>query len=527
MPRVGRDRRVHAVNLLGVGYGSSASERLMNSEQPPRLGRGLLIRSALVGFAIVLLSAGAFSASAILRVDQAKDAWIGGPDRQIEVPELTRAEAGGARTFLILGSDQRWDDKKYDVPGRSDAIMMARVDPDKSTIAVLSIPRDLKVKIPGFAHPDKINAAYANGGPKSTVHTIKQLFTEATGEPFHIHNVINLTFGGFRQAIDYMHGVYVDIDHRYLNDNTGRDKYATIDVQPGYQRLKGTDALDYVRFRHTDNDFLRGSRQQDFLRQVRNQPKSQKLLSLDKVDEVGHIFSKYIQVDKSFRSTKQIMSLMKLGMYSRGKSVRQVRFDASDGGNYVVASPEQLRATWNEFMHPKSSSLPKKKKPASASKKRSKKTKKLDFTAVPGLHDSHHTGEDLAILVSRKVGFPFYFPTLTAANSIYVGTEPRIYKITDDKGLKRRAYRLVLSRRSIGEYYGIQGTTWKYPPILNNPSDTKFVRGRKLLLFYDGSKLRLVGWRSKRASYWVSNTLTRSLDNNQMIAIAASLKQLR
>ncbi len=139
MPRVGRDRRVHAVNLLGVGYGSSASEILMNSEQPPRLGRGLLIRSALVGFAIVLLSAGAFSASAILRVDQAKDAWIGGPDRQIEVPELTRAEAGGARTFLILGSDQRWDDKKYDVPGRSDAIMMARVDPDKSTIAVLSI----------------------------------------------------------------------------------------------------------------------------------------------------------------------------------------------------------------------------------------------------------------------------------------------------------------------------------------------------------------------------------------------------
>ena len=62
---------------------------------------------------------------------------------------------------------------------------------------------------------------------------------------------------------------------RYFNDNNppfgGGGNYATIDVKPGYQKLCGQDALDYVRYRHFDTDFVRAARQQDFLRQAKDQ----------------------------------------------------------------------------------------------------------------------------------------------------------------------------------------------------------------------------------------------------------------
>ena len=66
--------------------------------------------------------------------------------------------------------------------------------------------------------------------------------------------------------------VWVDVDHRYFNDNSGYDRYATIDLQPGYQKLSGRQALDYVRFRHTDSDLHRNARQQDFVGALRARP---------------------------------------------------------------------------------------------------------------------------------------------------------------------------------------------------------------------------------------------------------------
>ena len=112
----------------------------------------------------------------------------------------------------------------------------------------MSLPRDLKVKVPG-AGTSKINAAYEIGGPGKTVATIKRLFDDATGEKFPINNVINVNFGGFKRAVNYVGGVYVDVDRRYYNDNTTAapgEAYATIDVAarlpeaqgPGRARLR-------------------------------------------------------------------------------------------------------------------------------------------------------------------------------------------------------------------------------------------------------------------------------------------------
>ena len=143
------------------------------------------------------------------------------------------------------------------------------------------------------------------------MRTIKKLFEDATGDDFPINNVISVEFGSFRRAVNYIGGVYVDIDRDYFNDNSGGgERYATIDINPGYQKLKGQDALDYVRYRHTDNDFIRAARQQDFLRQARNMSGVRKLFSVGDRKRLAKVFGRYFTVDKSFRSNKEIFSML-------------------------------------------------------------------------------------------------------------------------------------------------------------------------------------------------------------------------
>jgi hypothetical protein len=86
---------------------------------------------------------------------------------------------------------------------------------------------------------------------------------------------------------------------------------------------------------------------------------------------------------------------------------------------------------------------------------------------------------------------------------------------------------MVISRGIAGQYYGLQGMTWKDPPILDSPDDRRTVNGRKLQIYRDGSAIRIVAWRTPRAVYWVTNTLTHNLSNKQMVAIAASLRRLK
>jgi hypothetical protein len=75
---------------------------------------------------------------------------------------------------------------------------------------------------------------------------------------------------------------------------------------------------------------------------------------------------------------------------------------------------------------------------------------------------------------------------------------------------------------ALGQYYGVQGTTWQNPPILNNPSQTKMVGGKRLMLYINGGKISLAAWRTPQGVYWISNDLTDDLSNQQMTAIAAS-----
>ena len=97
--------------------------------------------------------------------------------------------------------------------------------------------------------------------------TVKHL----TGLP--INYLITVNFHGFKEVVDKLGGVWMDVDRRYYNKNTGAyyNDYANINLQPGYQQLTGQQALDFVRFRHTDDDLHRNARQQEFVRALRAQ----------------------------------------------------------------------------------------------------------------------------------------------------------------------------------------------------------------------------------------------------------------
>ena len=506
-------------------------------DAPPHLGRALVLRAALAAVLVIALSATAVATTGILEVKRVKNELIGEGRQVVDIPEVTEAEAGGPRTLLLLGSDQRYEDKQLGLKPRSDTILLVRINPKASAISVLSIPRDLKADIPGHG-TDKINAAFEDGGPRLTVRTVQQLFKGVTGKPFPINNVLVVNFGSFKKAVDYIGGVYVDVDRRYFNDNSGPDKYATIDIQPGYQKLKGHDALDYVRFRHTDNDIVRAARQQDFLRQARNTAGVRRLLSIGDRDKLARVFSRYFQFDKSFLRTKEIFSLLKLGLYvaQQHPAVREVRFPFYEAPNPALDTrlyfhAPALRKAVNEFMNAKGSArprVPSKPTPADLAAQRARaKVKRNRAAPIAGLEDARTEGENQAVIAQPKLKFGFYYPTLRVQGSAYASTAPRIYTLRDETGKRHKAYRLVLAKGIVGEYYGVEGMSWKDPPLLDNPDEIRTVGGRRLQIYRDGKRVRIVAWRTRKAVYWVSNTLTQSLSRAQMLGIAGSLRRLK
>jgi LCP family protein required for cell wall assembly len=178
---------------------------------------------------------------------------------------------------LVIGYDHRAGEKG--LPSRSDTMMLMRADPVTKTISLLSFPRDLIVPIwcPGqtangarngpatVVDHGRINSAYAFCGSTGALETVRHL----TGLP--VNYLVSVNFLGFIAVVNKLGGVWMDVDRRYYNKNVGtiETDYANIDLQPGYQRLSGKQALDFVRFRHTDSDIHRLARQQEFVTAAR------------------------------------------------------------------------------------------------------------------------------------------------------------------------------------------------------------------------------------------------------------------
>jgi LCP family protein required for cell wall assembly len=470
---------------------------------------------------LVLSTAAAVATAALLEVKTEAGIFFKGSSgiRGIQ-GALDGVDAGGPQTILILGSDRRFADIKAKLPARSDTLILLRLDPSKGATAVMSLPRDLKVDIPGHG-ADKINAAYAIGGPPLTVKTIRNLLH------IPINHVVNVNFAGFRRAVDRLGCVYTDVDRRYFNDNSppfgGGGNYATIDVKAGYQKLCGQNALDFVRYRHFDSDLVRAARQQEFLADAKDQIGVGKVFSDRKA--LLRIFGRYTQTDIS--STTAILRLLKLAIESAQNPVQEVRFPGDITGDFVTVTPEHLTQVTQRFMNARGSQGPRGKTPKVKGPQRPPTTKDLRPSALaPGLQMAPRPGQDQAVQVATKVAFPVFYPKAIVAGAGYLPDHSRAYDIFDRGHHKYRAYRIVVRTEDIGQYYGIQGTTWSGPPILDNPSERRAIGGRRFELFSDGTRLRVVAWRSGKAVYWISNTLLHTLTNKQMLGLARSVSKV-
>ena len=307
-----------------------------------RLGWDMWKRFLLGGLIVMLLSATAVASAVLLQVHETIEVF---QNESTPIPGiksvLDEVDPGGPQTILVLGSDGRYGEKG--VPVRSDTMMVVRLDPDKNATAVMSIPRDLRVSVPGHGQR-RINEAFALGGPRLSVRTVKALL----GIP--ISHVVNVNFNGFQRAVNRLGCVFVDVDRRYFNDRGGPGGYATIDLKPGYQKLCGSDSLDYVRYRHTDDDFVRAARQQDFLRQAKGQIGLGKLFG-DR-EELLKIFGRYTQTDIARDNDAAILRLIRLAYESTKSPIQEVRFRAAqaEDPSYVEISEENLLKTVDEFL---------------------------------------------------------------------------------------------------------------------------------------------------------------------------------
>ena len=478
----------------------------------PGLWKRLLIGSFLCIFA----AAAATAVAAFHEVDKIVSALEVNPELKLGKDTLAITDPGEAQTLLILGSDQR---PKNNVEGgsgaRSDTIMLVRLNPHKEATAIMSLPRDLKVNIPGHG-VDKINASYEIGGPKLTVDTVKQL----TGLP--INHVINVTFKGFWRAVNAIGCVYTDVDRDYYNDSA---EFTYINIDPGYQRLCARKALQYVRFRHYDTDLVRSARQQDFLRQMKQQVTYTDLIS--KRNRLVKIFGRNTATDGALRSRSEVLRLLKLALFSATKPIQEIHFEGEIGPSYVEASNAQVKKLVQRFLDVKESPGPRGKAPGERPARKPKRKQKRSAESL-NLYDASVTGKDQALqAVQAGAGgsLPVYYPTLLL-NSSQFDQPPRVYKLMGTDGKRYGAFRMVVRRTNAnGEYYGLQGTTWKNPPILDSPSETRKVGGREFKLFFAGDRLRLVAWTTPKATYWISNTLLQTLDKKQMMSIARSTKR--
>jgi LCP family protein required for cell wall assembly len=527
----------------GPGWGAKKPPPSGDSEAPPKPKRYWL-RFTLASILIVAVSAGATATAVLLYLDSIAQALSHNNVYSNKLKGyLEKVDGGEAQNILILGSDKRPEDGEE--RGRSDTTMLLRLDPDRNAIAVMSIPRDLKVEIPGYG-TGKFNEAYAYGGPKVTLQTVKQL----TG--LSINHVVNVDFLGFVRAVYAIGCVYVDIDRRYFHSNEGvpaAEQYAEINVQPGYQLLCGKKGLQYVRYRHTDTDLVRSARQQDFIAAARQRISVQDLV----FDQSGliDIFTKYTTSDINDKET--MLQVLKLFLASRNAAIKEVSFPAELGPSFVYTTPEAVNGAVDLFLGIEASggsrgSLEDGEGGESGGKGRKKGGKKAKKKAKPekpriakpkppgsdGLVPAREAGELEAESAARKLGsgFPVFYPSRLPSGAYYAESnsfehvqDPRVYHLKDTDGERHAAYRMVgvLELDDGVHYFGIQGIQgWSDPPILNNPSLTKTIHGREYDIFVDGDRVKMIAWRRGENSYWVANDLLQTLTNDQMVGMARS-----
>jgi LCP family protein required for cell wall assembly len=326
----------------------------MTRYRAPRRGPLRLIGKILLWtLIVVLVAAGALAGGAWLFINQSVSA-VRAHTKEVKEAQffLDVPSPHQPTVAIVIGYDKRTRGVDAGGDSRSDTIMLIRADPKEKVISMLSFPRDLVVSIPGCrgasAFTGRINEAYTYCGPKGTLQTVKQL----THIP--INYIVTVNFRGFTKIVNKVGGVYMDVDHRYLNDNSsGGPTYTPIDLHSGYQHLDGKNALSFVRFRHTDSDLYRVVRQQEFVKALKQQVSG--FWSIAKIPGIVNAVTQNVEVGVGGGKSLDVETL-----YSYAKLVyglptgnfQQVQIQNLSGYNELSAPQSSIDDAVDAFLNP-------------------------------------------------------------------------------------------------------------------------------------------------------------------------------
>jgi polyisoprenyl-teichoic acid--peptidoglycan teichoic acid transferase len=473
---------------------------------------------------IVLLAGGSTYAIARNEVSRVVEALGANKPVKVTPKVLAPTTKGAPETLLLIGNDERpppRDNPSGAVLPHSNEMLLVRIDPSKPTISMLSIPRELQVTFTapnGEVITNRINSAYtygfedgggSSGGVKLMVETIKHVL----GVPV-INHVFVTNFKKFKHAVNEMGCVYMTVDKRYYHVNEpGGEQYFEINLQPGYQRLCGEEALEFVANRHESTSLIRDARDQRFLLEVKAEYGSTLFENREKFER---ILGKAMETD--LHGEEEVLQLLELLIESSGKPVRQVPFHVTLLPSVDTASPEQINEAVRSFLNG-TSAIPTRKLHHDVNAAR---PRRHTHHSAPALNLTPTSGEALsqARSTATQLPFPLEYPKVRDA---YGGTEPdllRVYDVRDEQGHLHPTYVIVIDRGGLGEYYDVQGSNWTDPPLLADPSQTVQIGSRTYSLYYAGEEIRTIAWYEGNAAYWIQNTLTNSVQPREMLAMA-------
>jgi len=490
-------------------------------EPPPSFRRRPRLRRLLLGcMLVVALSAGA---TVVLIKGEirtlAKDLRF---HKAIKVSSgaLAPAGFGDPQTILLVGNDQRNHTTTAPVLPHSNEMLLVRIDPSKPWISMMSIPRELMVPIqtPGGAVSTRLNAALTYGGIALLVSTIKQV----TG--LSINHVVVIDFNQFKTAVDDIGCVYSTVDRRYYHVNTPySEQYQEINLQPGYQKLCGTQALQFVSYRHGDTSLVRDARDQDFLLDVKNEYGP---TLLDNIHKFERVFGQTVEVDRSLQSETGVENLLGTLVSAASLRVRQVQFQVNlepTGSNPCscdTATPQQIAASVQSFLDGNDNA------PTHSTATAAQAVNRRKVQATLPLVPSLAAGLAQAQASAGALPFPLEYPRVQDAGGSGTPVSLRDYLIHAPDGAAYPAYVAVFSAGLLGQYYDVQGMTWLGAPMFTDPDQTVTVAGRTYSLFYSGQHLSVVAWYDHGTVYWVRNSLTDAVGNGELLAIAEQTRPI-
>ena len=260
--------------------------------------------------------------------------------------------------ILLMGVDQRDDERAAGVPPRSDTMLVLSIDPVAKRAGLVSFPRDLLVTIPGLGQ-ERINVAYRygelaklpGGGPELAKRTIEQNFG------LTVHYYARVDFRGFERIVDTLGGVLVDVEVPLKDDEYPTEDYGItrIYIPAGPQVLDGKTALQYARSRHgdPDGDFGRMRRQQRLLLALRD--RSFQLDLIPKAPTLIELAQETISTDLSPR---QLLALARLAQEIERDDIRTlvldrdlaVPFKGPGGADYLMPRTAEIRQALQNLM---------------------------------------------------------------------------------------------------------------------------------------------------------------------------------